>query len=1047
MLTRLGLRHVAYDWRDQHVASFEEEILQYKKRGIEYFAFWGQHDEAFRLFEKYGMHPQIWNTLGSPEGGTDADRVKAAAMQLMPLVRQTQKMGSKLGLYNHGGWGGEPDNMIAVCQYLREHHNADHVGIVYNLHHGHGHIDDFADVLSKLKPYLLCLNLNGMTRDGEARGQKILPLGEGEFDVQLITALRDSGYDGPVGIIGHTQDDVELRLQDNLDGLHWILPQIDGKPAGPKPAMRTFSPQQPAPNPSQKANGVMLENRSEIRQPPITVECRATLPDANGYNILVASDTKRSGRHWELFSNNGNGMFTAYLPGLNPDHIRSSAMICDGKHHTLGMVYEPQRVRLYVDGKIVADQNVKTLGHEAVDGGLGIARLVEGGLGCRGAIDWVRISRGAVEISAEPTIDVVKNDSTLLFWQRSDQTLPQESQSSVSPRNQSPRSQSLSHHSPREHSPQLVSDLVASATHDGDLHRGLLTFADANSACLSCHRIGRHGGQVGPDLTEIGKQRKPTELVESVLWPKRHIKPEYVGHLVIDQSGQTYQGYLVSKDDKVVVLRDPATNQHTQIPADEIEMQREVGTLMPDNLTGAMSDEQLSGLLRFLFTLGTEDAIASAEMDLLLSHATAHVHGAADFPYDRQPLDPHQWPSWQHTVNRDRIYDFYTKQADYFSAQASVPPLLAEYPGLDGGELGHWGNQNESTWANDRWNDTELGNVMCGVFRGGGVTVPRGVCVQVGADKEMSTCFNPETLEYEVFWRGGFVNFSSHRHGFLDGVRLDGQRIESPPESAASAPPHDGPIKYLGYYRNGDEVVFSYRIGTQAYLDAPGVQDGRFVRVVTPVDAKAFHENLRNAPPHVTPQIETTIRLGDQEDVAGQASDKASGYTIDHIGLPYDNPWKALIYCGGHAFLPDGSALVCTMQGDVWHVSGFEYPSRTATWRRFASGLHHPLGMVADKDGIFVLGRDQITRLHDLNADGEADFYECFSNAFKTSPAGHDFICGLQRDDQGNFYIASGNQGLVRISPDGQRADVIATGFRNPDGLGMLPDGTVTVPC
>jgi sugar phosphate isomerase/epimerase len=78
-----------------------------------------------------------------------------------------------------------------------------------------------------------------MTKDGEKRGQKILPLGEGELDVSLMKMIAESGYDGPIGIIGHTQDDVEQRLQDNLDGLHWILPQLEGEPAGPKPTLRT----------------------------------------------------------------------------------------------------------------------------------------------------------------------------------------------------------------------------------------------------------------------------------------------------------------------------------------------------------------------------------------------------------------------------------------------------------------------------------------------------------------------------------------------------------------------------------------------------------------------------------------------------------------------------------------------------------------------------------------------------------------------------------------------------------------------------------------
>ena len=76
---------------------------------------------------------------------------------------------------------------------------------------------------------------NGMN----TAGPQILPLGAGEHDVRLLKVIADSGYRGPVGVIGHTADDVELRLRDNLDGLDWVLPQLDGKPAGPRPKYRT----------------------------------------------------------------------------------------------------------------------------------------------------------------------------------------------------------------------------------------------------------------------------------------------------------------------------------------------------------------------------------------------------------------------------------------------------------------------------------------------------------------------------------------------------------------------------------------------------------------------------------------------------------------------------------------------------------------------------------------------------------------------------------------------------------------------------------------
>ncbi|MFV0443877.1 MAG: sugar phosphate isomerase/epimerase family protein [Planctomycetaceae bacterium] len=241
MLVRLGLKRVAYDWRPQHVAEFETEIEQYRQHGLEYFAFWGEHERAFELFEKHCLHPQVWKMLPAPAGETDAEKTAQSVEQLLSLVDRTRQLKCQLGLYNHGGWQGEPDNLVAICRALRKHHNAEHVGIVYNLHHGHGHLNDFAESLEKMQPYLLCFNLNGMNLGGDAQGDKILPLGAGSEDLRLLQTIVESGYTGPIGVIGHTQDDVEQRLQDNLDGLDWLLPQLADHPAGPKPKYRTWA--------------------------------------------------------------------------------------------------------------------------------------------------------------------------------------------------------------------------------------------------------------------------------------------------------------------------------------------------------------------------------------------------------------------------------------------------------------------------------------------------------------------------------------------------------------------------------------------------------------------------------------------------------------------------------------------------------------------------------------------------------------------------------------------------------------------------------------
>lgn len=225
MLQRLGFEKLAYDWRGQHVPTFEQEILALRKRGIEMFAFWGEHEEMFRLFKKHGISPQVWITAPSPEAVSRNERVEAAGQRLLPLVKRTQKLGCKLGLYNHGGWGGEPKSLVAVCQWLRENAAADHVGIVYNLHHGHGHIEDFADVLADMKPYLLCLNLNGM--NGNA-APKIVSIGRGQHERAMIRTIRDCGYQGPIGILDHRGElDAEESLRQNLDGLKKVLVEME----------------------------------------------------------------------------------------------------------------------------------------------------------------------------------------------------------------------------------------------------------------------------------------------------------------------------------------------------------------------------------------------------------------------------------------------------------------------------------------------------------------------------------------------------------------------------------------------------------------------------------------------------------------------------------------------------------------------------------------------------------------------------------------------------------------------------------------------------
>ncbi len=175
---------------------------------------------------------------------------------------------------------------------------------------------------------------------------------------------------------------------------------------------------------------------------------------------------------------------------------------------------------------------------------------------------------------------------------------------------------------------------------------------------------------------------------------------------------------------------------------------------------------------------------------------------------------------------------------------------------------------------------------------------------------------------------------------------------------------------------------------------------------------------------------------------AGQLGNSDAAYAVDTITSPEPNPWNAWMRFSGHDFFSDGRAAVCTWNGDVWIVSGIDDKLDHVSWKRFAAGLYEPLGLKIVKDEVYVLGRDQITRLHDLNNDGEADFYENFNNDRNVDPSYHAFCYDLQTDHAGNFYyVAGGNKikpgipghsALFKLPPDGSKLEVIATGLRAP---------------
>ena len=227
---------------------------------------------------------------------------------------------------------------------------------------------------------------------------------------------------------------------------------------------------------------------------------------------------------------------------------------------------------------------------------------------------------------------------------------------------------------------------------------------------------------------------------------------------------------------------------------------------------------------------------------------------------------------------------------------------------------------------------------------------------------------------------------------------------------------------------------------TFTVLQGSGKVDGTGVKVVSP------SEFVRGGPARWTDPVVTTGALG-----------KETGpYVVDTLAAPEANPWKSWLRFTGLDFFPDGRAALCTWSGDVWVVSGIDATLEKLTWKRFAAGIGQPMGLKIVDGKIHTVARDQITRLHDLNGDGEADFYECVNNDIKLTTNFHEFCFDLQTDKDGNFYCTKGSSiwagsqrmtdhhGTVcKISKDGSTLEILATGLRAPNGLGISPSGEI----
>src|SRR5688572_9978956 len=372
-------------------------------------------------------------------------------------------------------------------------------------------------------------------------------------------------------------------------------------------------------------------------------------------------------------------------------------------------------------------------------------------------------------------------------------------------------------------------------------------------------------------------------------------------------------------------------------------------------------------------------------------------------------------------------------------------------------------------------------------------TVYKGIVISLDPEKTANVLFDTELLRVAAVWTGGWLDLASRayaddsndycwirgsvraRTAVAPGWGFEG-RLDDPRD------PKDGPLprawgRWKGLYRHGRRVVLSYTVGGVDVLDGFTLENGVVVRTLNLDGPKSALTCVGwNGPVTLDAPGRHRLSLGESKGEAEDlrpltkggpslwdapivtegvraASDDAP-YVVDTLTAPEKNPFKSWLRFTGVDFFPDGRAALCTWSGDVWIVSGIDDGLKKLSWRRFAAGLGQPMGLKVVDGLIYTAARDQITRLRDLNDDGEADLYENFNNDIRLTTNFHEFVFDLQTDAQGDFYTAKGSAiwagslrmtehsgSVVRIPKAGGPIEILCNGLRAPNGLAISPDG------
>jgi cytochrome c len=274
----------------------------------------------------------------------------------------------------------------------------------------------------------------------------------------------------------------------------------------------------------------------------------------------------------------------------------------------------------------------------------------------------------------------------------------------------------------------------------------------------------------------------------------------------------------------------------------------------------------------------------------------------------------------------------------------------------------------------------------------------------------------------------------------LDGKKVidhDGLHSEEPKQGRVKLAPGAHPF-FIEYFQSGGDQV----------LRLEWMKPGSSSFEVVPAEAFTCIDSVRVTAPGKKLILDVTKekRPGD-------------GIPLTGVHPSYDlatvRPKDFKPRVGGMDFLPDGRMVICNWEpdGGVYVLSGVQDKDpRNIKVKRIAFGLAEPLGIKVVGKDIYVLQKQELTKLIDLDGDEIIDEYYCVANGWGVTANFHEFAFGLVYKN-GYFYgnlataINPGGASTQPQNPDRGKVvkinartgdfKLVADGLRTPNGIGL----------